>query len=101
MAKGQRLQILANDGIERYDSNKKARKIKRQHQATAKTEGRTGRNRTSKIEAGKIALDDEKQLQLGLNDMPDDDEREKIYNKETCESANEPEWVTKARADSK
>ena len=101
MAKGQRLQILANDGIERYDSNKKARKIKRQHQATAKTEGRTGRNRTSKIEAGKIALDDEKRLQLGLNDMPDDDEREEICNKETSKSANEPEWVTKARADSK
>ena len=47
------------------------------------------------------ALDDEKRLQLGLNDMPDDDEREEICNKETSKSANDPEWVTKARADSK
>lgn len=99
LTKGLRLQILANDGIERYDSNKKARKIKKSHEVVAASEGKKRGKRMTKSEAADLESATEQRRRLGLHDS---NVGMSSYTFDDCdeevESSNEPDWVIAARA---
>jgi hypothetical protein len=61
-----RIQVLANDGMALFDSNKEARALKRKAEREAAEEGKQGNAKPNKREAGAAAIEQERLRRLGL-----------------------------------
>lgn len=61
-----RIQVLANDGMALFDSNKEARAIKRTAEREAAEEGKQSKAKPNKREAGAHAIEQERLRKLGL-----------------------------------
>jgi hypothetical protein len=96
-----RLSLKANGAIERYDSNEQAQRIKAEHEKNAAALGRAQSSKPSKRAAARMEKQAEKERQLDLDAASSGNAgAPQTLGVDRGESANEPEWVRRARAQS-
>jgi hypothetical protein len=98
LTKARRLQVMANDGMERYDSEKEA-KAKKKSDADSAAQRAGGRRRISKPQAAQMEAAETKRRELGIDaDTQAKPAANQPIGDKNVECANEPEWVIRARA---
>lgn len=101
LTKHVRLQLEANDAIDRYDSNVVARRVKDEHTKLNASLGRNKPAKPTKRGAAEMAQQDELKRRLGLGDEVDGKADDiAIGAKRTSKRGepDEPDWVVAARA---
>ncbi len=100
LTKHVRLQLDANDAIDRYDSNVVARRVKEEHQKLNAALGRKKQAKPSKRKAAAMAQHDELQRRLGLGADLDVKADDIAIGAVKSNKHSEPDWVAAARASS-